>query len=184
MKVKLQMSRFSIFKIAFPCVVSLTLISASYAQTIVFRNTVTGAVIDLSFAKKEGRDTKAVKHFFKTGENIYNENPDFYKKAETLYLTACSGCHGHLAEGKVGPGLSDSYWTYLKNTTDKGMFETVFDGARAMMGPQRGNLTLDEMLLSMSWVRHLYTGEPETAKWLSKEQRSKFKPYKEEKKHH
>ncbi|MFH0352492.1 MAG: cytochrome c(L), periplasmic, partial [Chromatiales bacterium] len=93
-----------------------------------------------------------------------------------LYLSACSGCHGHNAEGKLGPGLADDYWTYPKNATDKGLFETLYDGAQGMMGPQRGNLSIDEMLLIMSWMRSVYQGDPEKAEWLTPEERNDFKP--------
>jgi hypothetical protein len=34
-------------------------------------------------------------------------------------------CHGHIGEGKIGPGLADNYWTYPQNTTDAGLFSTV-----------------------------------------------------------
>ncbi len=64
-------------------------------------------------------------------------------KGEEVYLTSCSGCHGHVGEGKVGPGLNDAYWTYPKNKTDKGLFETIFGGAQGMMGPHN-DLQLDE----------------------------------------
>ena len=83
----------------------------------------------------EGRDTEAVKRFLETGVNAYNEVKACLPKGEEIYLTSCSGCHGHLGEGKVGPGLNDAYWTYPKNKTDKGLFETIFGGAQGMMGP-------------------------------------------------
>jgi cytochrome c-L len=147
--------------------------------TLNFTNTVTGAPLDLSEAAPEGRDTVAVKTFLETGINIYNENATCLPKAKDLYLSMCSGCHGHYAEGKIGPGLNDSYWTYPKNLTDQGLFETIFGGAQGQMGPMYGALTLDDMLLVMAWVRHLYTGEPSEATWLTEAQRKTFKPFKE-----
>jgi cytochrome c-L len=142
-----------------------------------FRHTITGDVLDLETAPKEGRDTEAVKKFLETGHNPYNEDATCLPAGEETFLVACSGCHGHLAEGKVGPGLNDDYWTYPKNMTDKGMFETIFGGAQGMMGPHN-DLQLNEILLVMSWIRHLYTGPVETATWLTPEQAKKFKPYK------
>jgi cytochrome c-L len=82
-----------------------------------------------------------------------------------------------LAEGKVGPGLNDSYWTYPKNTTDKGLFETIFGGGQGMMGPHN-DLQLNEILLIMAWIRHVYTGPADDAPWLTAEQAKSFKPYK------
>jgi|HubBroStandDraft_5_1064220.scaffolds.fasta_scaffold01719_5 cytochrome c-L len=142
-----------------------------------FRNTVTGEVIDLSVARPEGRDTPAVKNFLETGKNLYVDDRSCMAKGESLFLTACSGCHGQIGEGKIGPGLNDNYWTYPKNVTDKGIFETVFAGAKAQMGPHYGDLTLDDMLIVTAWVRHLYAGPVEDAKWLSPEQKKNYKPY-------
>ncbi len=87
------------------------------------------------------------------------------KKGHDLFMTACSGCHGHEAEGKLGPGLADDYWTYPANATDKGLFELLFGGANGMMGPQYVNLNTDEMLLIMAWIRDIYKGDPKKAKW-------------------
>jgi len=145
--------------------------------TLVFTSTITGLPLDLSEAMPEGRDTLAVKTFLDTGVNIYTENASCLPKAKDLFLSMCSGCHGHHAEGKIGPGLNDSYWTYPKNATDQGLFETIFGGAQGQMGPMYGALTLDDMLLVMSWVRHVYKEAPEGATWLTEAQRSAFKPF-------
>ncbi len=168
----------SLMRALLPAAIATALtVAAAVAQQLTFRSTVTGEALDLNQALEEGRDTDAVRHFLATGENIYNENPKTLPQGEELFLTACSGCHGHFGEGKIGPGLNDDYWTYPKNKTDQGLFETIFGGAQAQMGPQYGNLTLDQMLLVMSWVRHLYTGAPETAEWLPEDKRAQFKPY-------
>jgi cytochrome c-L len=163
-------------------VLALDLVPA-LAQTETFRNTVTGEPLDFSFAMPEGRDTEGVKQFMATGVNPYNERKECLPKAEELYLTACSGCHGHLAEGKLGPGLNDNYWTYPKNATDKGLFETIYGGAQAQMGPQYGQLTLDEMLHVIAWIRHIYTGPVADAEWLTEEQKKAFKPFNAEAPH-
>ena len=118
-----------------------------------------------------------MKKFLETGVNPYNEDKACLPRGEYLYLSSCSGCHGHVAEGKVGPGLNDNYWTYPKNKTDKGMFETIFGGAQGMMGPHN-DLQLNETLLIMAWIRHLYTGPVEGAKWLTKEQKAAYTAYK------
>ncbi|BDA85152.1 hypothetical protein Sa4125_26940 [Aureimonas sp. SA4125] len=147
------------------------------AANIQLYNTVDGSPLDLGFAMEEGRDTAAVETFLQSGTNIYNENAALLPEGEELFLTACSGCHGHYGEGKIGPGLNDAYWTYPKNETDKGLFETIFGGAQGQMGPQYGSLTMDEMLKAMAWIRHLYVGDPNAAAWLTAEQRAAFKPY-------
>jgi cytochrome c-L len=145
-----------------------------------FRNTITGEDLKvLETAAPEGKDTEAVKRFLETGVNAYNEVKACLPKGEEVYLTSCSGCHGHVGEGKVGPGLNDAYWTYPKNKTDKGLFETIFGGAQGMMGPHN-DLPLDELLKAMAWIRHLYTGDVAEADWLNPEQKKVFKPYKPE----
>lgn len=156
----------------------LTSVGGLSAQQV-FRNTITGEALDLNEAPEQGRDTEAVKEFLKSGRNLYVENKSCLKKGEEDYLVACSGCHGHLAEGKVGPGLNDSYWTYPKNKSSKGLFETIFGGAQGMMGPHGSSSSLDEILLIEAWIRHLYTGDVEEADWLTDEQKKTFKPYKE-----
>lgn len=155
-------------------VLSVALIPVAQSQ-LMFRNTVTGDVLDLSFGKK-GEKTEAVKHFLNTGENHYNSDEEAIKAGESLFASACSGCHGHLAEGKLGPALGDDYYTYPKNATDKGLFETVYGGARSMMGPQYNNLSKNEILQIMAWVRHIYWGSAEKANWLTEEEKETFQP--------
>jgi cytochrome c-L len=146
----------------------------------IFRHTITGEDLKvMETSEEKGRDTEAVKIFMNSGVNPYTEVKNCLPKGEEVYLSACSGCHGHLAEGKVGPGLNDSYWTYPKNKTDKGLFETIYGGANGMMGPH-SDLELDEILTMMAWIRHLYTGPTEDADWLTVEQKKVFKPYAEE----
>lgn len=134
-----------------------------------FRGTISGDSLDFNnLVDADGNpevETEAVQQFRRTGRNPYNEDAEAIKAGGTIYATACSGCHGHHAEGKLGPALADDYWTYPKNATDKGLFETIFGGAQGMMGPQRNHMTQDEMLRVISWVRSVYHGDPEKAEW-------------------
>ena len=132
---------------------------------ITLRHALTGEPLDLSFAKKGG-NTDKFKQFMETGKNPYNGDEEAIKKGENLYMTGCSGCHGHEAEGKLGPGLADDYWTYPRNATDQGLFELLFGGANGMMGPQYVNFSTDDMLHIMAFIRHIYKGDPKKADWL------------------
>ena len=132
---------------------------------ITLRHAVTGETLDFEFAKAGG-DTEAFKQFKATGKNPYNGNPEVIEKGHSLYLSACSGCHGHEAEGKIGPGLADDYWTYPRATMDVGLFEILYGGAQGSMGPQYVNLNTDEMLQIMAWLRGVYKGDPDKAEWL------------------
>lgn len=146
-----------------------------------FYHTITGEDLKVpDSTKPEGRDTEGVKLFLETGVNPYNEVKACLLEGEQTYLASCSGCHGHVAEGKVGPGLNDAYWTYPKNKTDKGLYETIYGGAQGMMGPHN-DLSLDETLKLMAWIRHLYTGDVLEADWLDDKQKAGFKPYVEHK---
>jgi cytochrome c-L len=145
--------------------VGAALVSAAAYAEITFRHAVTGETLDFSFGKAGG-DTDAFKQFKESGKNPYNGNKEAIEKGHSLYLTACSGCHGHEAEGKLGPGLGDDYWTYPRAATDVGLFEILWGGAQGMMGPQNGNLNADEMLHIMAWLRSIYKGDPAKAEWL------------------
>lgn len=133
---------------------------------ISLHHAITGEALDLSFAKKGG-NTEVFKQFLQTGKNPYNGNKEAIEQGKSLYMTGCSGCHGHEAEGKLGPGLADDYWTYPRNATDQGLFELLFGGANGMMGPQYVNFTTDEMLHIMAFIRDIYKGDPKKAKWLT-----------------
>lgn len=152
---------------------------AGPSSGVVLSNTITGEKLDLSEGKPGGRDTPGVKKFLETGENIYLGDKSCLRNGESLFATSCSGCHGHVAEGKLGPGLNDNYWTYPANTEDKGLFSTIWGGANGMMGPHNGNLTPDEILQVVAWVRHLYKGPKQDAVWLNDDQKKTFKPYEE-----
>lgn len=153
--------------------------AAAQTSGLVFRNTVTGEPLDISQGKEGGRDASAVKTFLATGANAYIDDKACLRNGESLFATSCSGCHGHLGEGKLGPGLNDNYWTYPANAEDKGLFETIFGGANSMMGPHNENLTPDEMLQVIAWIRHLYTGPVKDAVWLNDAQKKTYTPYKQ-----
>lgn len=143
----------------------LALASTTAHAEITLRHAINGEQLDMSFAKKGG-DTDAFKQFMQTGKNPYNGNEEVVANGKSLYMTGCSGCHGHEAEGKLGPGLADDYWTYPRGLTDQGLFEILFGGAQGMMGPQYVNFTTDEMLQIMAFLRSIYTGDPKKAEWL------------------
>ena len=133
------------------------------AQTPRFYHQIEGTPLDFNGLKET--ETEAVKSFKASGKNPYNSDPAVIKQGESLFSTACSGCHGHHAEGKIGPGLADDYWTYRKNNTDVGLFSSVYGGLSGAMGPQRGRLTQDQILQVMAWVRSVYSGDPAKAEW-------------------
>ncbi|WP_123591483.1 cytochrome c(L), periplasmic [Salinisphaera orenii] len=139
---------------------------AAAAET--FRNTVDGSELDLSKAQA-GEKPDAVETFEQTGKNPLNGDEGSIEKGKEEFLVACAGCHGHHAKGKLGPSLIDDYWTYPANAEDKGLFSTIFGGARAQMGPHYMSMTKTEMLETMAFLRDIYEGKASKAEWLDLE---------------
>ncbi|MEF7613434.1 cytochrome c(L), periplasmic [Aquincola sp. MAHUQ-54] len=147
---------------ALPVVIGLALYSAhGAAQAPRFYNLIEGTPLDFNGLKET--ETEQVKAFKGNGKNPYAGNDAAIKKGENLYATACSGCHGHHAEGKLGPGLNDDYWTYKQAATDAGLFSAIYGGLSGSMGPQRNRMTQDEILLVMAWLRSINKGGSPTA---------------------
>nr|BAL54076.1 cytochrome c [uncultured Gammaproteobacteria bacterium] len=147
------------------CLVALALASGASVAEITLRHALTGEALDLTVAKDFKQPSPAVQQFLNTGQNPYNCDTKKIEEGHNLFLTACSGCHGHEAEGKLGPALKDDYWTYPAGASDKGLFEILFGGASGQMGPQYLSLTMDDMLKVMAYLRSIYQGDPRKAKW-------------------
>ena len=94
-------SRNTAFILGLSMLTAVSMTPQTAEAQVQFRNATTGALIDFSFGKK-GEETEAVKHFMETAENKYNQDEEAIKVGENLFMTACSGCHGHHAEGKLG----------------------------------------------------------------------------------
>ncbi|MBU0601601.1 MAG: cytochrome c(L), periplasmic [Gammaproteobacteria bacterium] len=157
--------KFSVSKTVAAAALAGVLVSAfANATPPRFYNLIEGTPLD--FSDKE--ESAAVKQFKADGINPYNDDAAKIAEGESLFSTACSGCHGHHAEGKLGPGLADDYWTYPANATDPGLFSSIYGGLQGMMGPQSGHLKQDEILIIMSWIRSVYKGDPAKALWKQK----------------
>ncbi|MDX1915867.1 MAG: cytochrome c [Methylophilus sp.] len=109
-------------------------------------------------------DTPEAKEFLKTGKNPYVGNAEAIKKGKKIFgLYSCTQCHGPDAKGQVGPGLIGPTYRYPKDATNKGMFETIWNGTNGGMGakglglmdpsdPSNG-LKPDEVLKVIAWIR-------------------------------
>ncbi len=114
--------------------------------------------------KPELFDTPQAKKFLETGEDPYKGDQEAITRGKKLFqLYSCTQCHGAHAQGQTGPGLTGPNYHYAKNSTDKGMFETIWAGTNGGMGakgkglmdpsdPNNG-LTPDEVLKIIAWVR-------------------------------
>lgn len=114
--------------------------------------------------KAELFDTPAAKEFMTSGKNPYIGNQEAIDKGKKLFqMYSCTQCHGGDAQGQTGPGLHGPDYKYAKDTTNKGMFETIWHGTNGGMGakgkglmdptdPNNG-LSPDETLKIIAWIR-------------------------------
>lgn len=74
-------------------------------------------------------------------------------EGKRLFLkTGCYSCHGHEAEGAVGPDLTDDEWVY--KPTDAMIFNTIAKGRRGtVMSPFADQLKPDEIWKIVEFLR-------------------------------
>jgi cytochrome c-L len=114
--------------------------------------------------KAELFDTPEAREFAATGKNPYIGKQEAIDKGKKLFqLYSCTQCHGGDAQGQTGPGLHGPDFKYAKDATNKGMFETIWNGTNGGMGakgkglmdpsdPNNG-LMPDEVLKILAWIR-------------------------------
>ncbi len=116
---------------------------------------------EIKFPKQALTGSAAEKEFLATGKNIYVGDAEAVKTGKKRYnLWSCTACHGPTAKGQVGPGLTGPNYNYAKDTTNKGMFETIWSGTNNGMGAkgwgqmsETDGLTVDELLKIIAFVR-------------------------------
>ena len=74
-------------------------------------------------------------------------------EGKQLFLkTGCYSCHGHEAEGAVGPDLTDDEWIY--KPTDSMIFNTIAKGRRGtVMAPFSDQLAPEEIWKVVEFLR-------------------------------
>ena len=69
-----------------------------------------------------------------------------------ILKAGCYACHGHEAEGAVGPDLTDDEWIF--RPTDAMIFNTIANGRRGtVMAPFADQLTPDEIWRIVEFLR-------------------------------
>jgi cytochrome c-L len=133
----------------------------STGTAIAFVKTQDGSALDI---KSNLFDTAEAKQFLTSGKNPYIGNAVAIEKGKKLFqMYSCTQCHGGDAQGQTGPSLHGPDFHYAKNATNKGMFETIWNGTNGGMGakgkglmdptdPANG-LSPDEVLKIQSWIR-------------------------------
>jgi len=56
-------------------------------------------------------------------------NDSMMSAARQVYATKCAPCHGELAQGKIGPNLTDAYWIHGGRPTE--VYKTIMEGVPA-----------------------------------------------------
>lgn len=145
-------------KIKSALVISMLMAAGSAFADVSFSKTTDGSALDIDKTKF---DTPEAKEFLATGKNPYIGKEDAIKVGKKKFnLFSCVACHGGHGEGAVGPGLIGANFKYAKNATNKGMFETIWNGTNGGMGakgfglmaPDDG-LTVDEVLKVIAFIR-------------------------------
>lgn len=135
-------------------------------------------------------DTPEAKEFLETCKNPYTKkfaaDAEAAKKGKkVLGFNGCTGCHGGNLSGLMAPslvksggtGAFDTKWVYAKNSTDKGMFESISAGTpgtsgglmpvwHAQQAEHVGDgLSTDDILKAIGYIRTQYKGDGEKD-WL------------------
>jgi cytochrome c(L) len=86
-------------------------------------------------------------------KNPYDGDATAAAEGRKLFLkTGCYACHGHEAEGAVGPDLTDDEWIY--QPTDAMIFNTIDRGrAGTVMSPFGDQLKPDEIWKIVEFLR-------------------------------
>lgn len=135
--------------------------SATNTKQLEFVATQDGKPMDI---KAELFDTVEAKEFAGTGKNAYIGKQEAIEKGKKLFqLYSCTQCHGANAQGQTGPSLHGPSFRYAKDSTNKGMFETIWHGTNGGMGAKgvglmspddpTAGLKPDEVLKIQAWIR-------------------------------
>lgn len=139
-------------------IVSMLVVASNAVADVSLTKTTDGSPLTI---KKEMFDTPAAKEFLATGKNPYIGNEEAIKAGKKKFnLFSCVACHGGHGEGAVAPGLLGPNFKHSKNATNKGMFETIWEGTNGGMGakgfglmaPDDG-LKADEVLKVIAYIR-------------------------------
>jgi cytochrome c-L len=86
-------------------------------------------------------------------KNPFDRNPEAADEGHKLFLKmGCYACHGHEAEGAVGPDLTDDEWIF--KPTDSMIFNTIAKGRRGTtMAPFGNQLQPEEIWKIVEFLR-------------------------------
>ena len=98
-------------------------------------------------------------------KNPFTAQAEAIAEGKELWLkTGCYSCHGHEAEGAVGPDLTDDEWVYLP--TDATLFKAIAKGrSGTTMVSWSKQLDDDQIWKIIAFLRSKYLGNPDKIIW-------------------
>lgn len=97
--------------------------------------------------------------------NPYTGDPEAIEAGKALWLeNGCYSCHGHDAEGAVGPDLTDDTWVY--KPTDATLFRAIAKGRTGtnMVGWSH-QIQPEDIWRIIAFLRSKYRGDPKKIIW-------------------
>lgn len=97
--------------------------------------------------------------------NPHTGNPEAIKEGRELYLqNGCSGCHGVMGGGGMGPPLLDDVWVF--GSDDETLFKLIKGGIPQQTMPKVfAALPDDQVWKILAYIRSLYKGDPSKIDW-------------------
>ena len=100
-------------------------------------------------------------------KNPYTGNAQAIAEGHQLFLdTGCYACHGHHAEGGMGPNLTGAGNRWIYKPTDATLFRTISSGREGTnMAPWKDTLSQDQIWKIIAFIRSIYQGDPSKVVW-------------------
>ncbi len=100
-------------------------------------------------------------------KNPYTGNPQAIEEGHQLFLdTGCYSCHGHHAEGGMGPSLTGAGDRWIYKPTDPTLFRTISNGREGTnMASWKDTLSPEQIWKIIAFIRSLYKGDPAKIVW-------------------
>ena len=100
-------------------------------------------------------------------KNPYTGDAKAIEEGHRLFLdTGCYACHGHHAEGGMGPNLTGAGNRWIYKPTDATLFRTISNGREGTnMAPWKDTLSQDQIWKIIAFIRSIYQGDPAKIVW-------------------
>jgi cytochrome c(L) len=99
--------------------------------------------------------------------NPYTGQPEMIQEGRTLYLqNGCSGCHGVMGGGGMGPPLIGTTTVWKYGSDDETLFKLIKGQIPEQKMPKVFGFLEDEKVWKiLAYIRSLYKGDPTKINW-------------------